>query len=80
MIFANAITTMASSVMIMNGQFDMLFCSLKNIRATAMTLNGRRLKELKLDKNVILNILQNVFHLLFSPLFLPAENFSQKLI
>lgn len=47
MIFGNASTVLASTVIIASGQFDILLCSLKNLRATAMTLNGNRLKELR---------------------------------
>lgn len=47
-IFGNASSILASTVIITSGQFDMLLCSLKNIRATAMTFNGSRLKQLQL--------------------------------
>lgn len=47
-VFGNASSILASTVIITSGQFDMLLCSLKNIRATAMTFNGSRLKQLQL--------------------------------
>lgn len=47
MIFGNASSILASTVIIASGQFDMLLCSLKNVRATAMTLNGSRLEQLQ---------------------------------
>ncbi|XP_055304002.1 putative odorant receptor 85e [Sitodiplosis mosellana] len=46
-IFGNASSVLASTVIIASGQFDMLLCSLKNLQATAMTLNGSRLEQLR---------------------------------
>lgn len=40
MAFANADLIIASIVWLILGQFDILFCSLKNVRCTAMLLNG----------------------------------------
>lgn len=53
MIFGNAGNVLASTVIIASGQFDILLCSLKNLRATAMTFNGFRLRELRLDNNIL---------------------------
>ncbi|XP_031627368.1 putative odorant receptor 85e, partial [Contarinia nasturtii] len=47
MIFGNASSVLASTVIILSGQFDILLCSLKNLRATAITFNGFRLDELR---------------------------------
>lgn len=47
LVFGNASTILACTVIIAGGQFDMLLCSLKNLRATAMTLNGSHLNELR---------------------------------
>lgn len=47
LLFANASTILASTVIIAAGQFDMLLCSLKNLRATAISLNGSYLNELR---------------------------------
>lgn len=45
--FANAINVMFSVSVTICGQFDILFCSLKNLRNTAMLMDGTRLMELK---------------------------------
>lgn len=45
--FANISNVLLSLAVIICGQFDVLFCSLKNVRNTAMTFNGGQLKELK---------------------------------
>lgn len=45
--FANAINVMFSVSVTICGQFDILFCSLKNVRNTAMLMDGTQLMELK---------------------------------
>lgn len=44
--FATGSNILFSVVVIICGQFDMLFCSLKNIRNTAMVINGNYLEQL----------------------------------
>lgn len=46
--FALVTNVMVGAVVIICGQFDILFCSLKNLRNTAMTLNTNYMTELKL--------------------------------
>lgn len=45
--FANANNVLFSLAFLICGQFDILFCSLKNLRNTAMVLNGKQLDNLK---------------------------------
>lgn len=45
--FANANNVLFSLSFLICGQFDILFCSLKNLRNTAMVLNGKQLNNLK---------------------------------
>ena len=47
MSFVNAMNIIGSLVVITCGQFDVLLCSLKNVRCTAMRLNGLQTKELR---------------------------------
>lgn len=49
MIFGNASSILGSTIILATGQFDLLHCSLKNLRATAMTLNGSYLEKLMFD-------------------------------
>lgn len=38
---------LVASIVYVCGQYDMLFCSLKNLRATAMLLAGNKIDELR---------------------------------
>lgn len=42
LVYGNASSVLATIVINACGQFDILLCSLKNVRATAMTMNGHQ--------------------------------------
>lgn len=60
--FACASNVLFSLSVTICGQFDMLFCSLKNLRYTAMVMSGTQLDKLKYNEPFFFSIFYTIIH------------------